>query len=82
MTISPDHYYVVMVKFNTGYEAVVDPNENRDQVIRRLARGDFGDLGDIVFIHYITRNGTACVNVTDEILPEAESLRGELLSDD
>lgn len=66
-------YYVVMVDYGRrGWEAVVDPENTRRDVVAKvrdiLAKGDGTD---IAFVHKITKCEGLVEDVTDDILAEA-----------
>ena len=68
-TASP-HYFVVMEDFRSaGQEAIVHPEHNRAEIIRRLKSRDYKD---VAFIHEIV-DGIA-TDVTLELISEARGL--------
>lgn len=73
-------YYVVMIQFGTGQEAIVDPTDTWADIIERVETA-IGDDTPVVFVHQI-QNGT----VTDRTQEAFEQVRirladaGELLN--
>jgi hypothetical protein len=64
-------YYVVMIDYaERGYEAVVDPALTRQQIVARIASGEYRNIS---FVHLVNVWGVA--DVTDEIMTEAETLK-------
>lgn len=64
------HYFVVMEDFRSaGMEAIVAPERDRAEIIRRLKTRDYKD---VVFIHFV-HDGIA-TDVTLELISEARGL--------
>ena len=59
-------YFVVMIDYGRGREAVVDPEITRREVISRVSSGEYQN---ILFIHEIAENSVD--DVTEAILAEA-----------
>lgn len=65
-----EHYFVVCMDYRTaGREAIVDPEFDRAEIIRRLKSREYKDIS---FIHEI-RDGIA-TDVTLELIGEARGL--------
>lgn len=64
------HYFVVMEDFRSaGQEAIVHPEHNRAEIIRRLKTRDYKD---VAFIHEIVDGSLR--DVTLELIGEARGL--------
>jgi len=78
----PSHsYFVVMVDYGpsyigkkgpSGFEAVVDPEITRREVVSRLASGEYQR---VVFIHHVADG--LVEDVTGELIDESEELARE-----
>jgi hypothetical protein len=71
----PSSYIVVMVRYpaQRASEAVVNPEYTRGKVTDLIARGEYGSVDDIEFIHEIHADGTY-TDVTDELCDAAAEL--------
>ena len=66
-------YFVVMLSYGTyGLEAVVDPTLTREEIIGRVADGNY-PIDNISFIHRIA--GSVCEDVTEDVVNEAMMAR-------
>ncbi len=66
------HYFVVMEDFRSaGQEAIVHPEYDRAEIIRRLKTRDYKD---VAFIHEIHIHDGIAKDVTLELIGEARGL--------
>ncbi|WNV09989.1 hypothetical protein [Tardiphaga sp. 709] len=63
-------YYVAMLDYGRrGREAIVDPNESRQNIIDKVKSGEI-DRDKLIFIHEVTM-GNLPVDVTEDVLAAA-----------
>ncbi len=67
-------YYVVMVSYEGGREAVVDPELTRRDIVSRIRTREY-DRDKIDFIHFV--DGTGWEDLTEELKAEAGIASGE-----
>lgn len=60
-------YFVVMIDYPNGREAIVDPEMTRRDVVARIYSGEYRNIS---FIHFISMNEVP-TDVTTELMDEA-----------
>jgi hypothetical protein len=74
-------YFVVLIQYDIGLEAVVEPALTRAEIVTRIKTREYNDIVQIDHIHSDTTRGGAyqriATDVTEELIDEAEAMLAE-----